>query len=328
MYRGTGGATLLPAIVHDTAKPPPVAPSPPPRERDETAARHPWLATAAAVLYIMVWASAFVPSRVIATCAPPLWVLTARFFCAGALLLAIVRAARLPWPVDARSWGSAAMYGVLANALYLGLNYEALRHLSSGMGAIIASTNPLLLAVLAPFFLRERLTARKAIGLSLGFVGVLVAMHARAASSTARPTDVVLGAVGVLALVFATIVFKRARTGTHPLVVNAISMVAAGLVTLPCAAVLEGAPHVALAPRLVVSFVYLVVVLSIGATLLWFWMLSHGEASRVSAFYFLTPLFGVSAGALLLGERVFALDGVGLVVVIAGIALATRKHAA
>jgi drug/metabolite transporter (DMT)-like permease len=135
---------------------------------------------------------------------------------------------------------------------------------------------------------------------------------------------VLVGAAGVLALVFATIVFKRARTGTHPLVVNAISMVASGLATLPCAILLEGAPHVELTPRLAVSFAYLVVVLSIGATLLWFWLLSRGEASRVSAFYFLTPLFGVSAGAILLGEHVFALDGIGLLVVIAGIALTTR----
>jgi drug/metabolite transporter (DMT)-like permease len=283
------------------------------------------LATAGAVFYVFLWASAFVPSRIIATGAPPLWVLSARFLCAGVLLVAIARAARLRAPADARSWGFAAAYGVLANALYLGLNYEALRHLSSGMGAIIASTNPLLLAVLAPIFLRERLTAGKAIGLSLGFVGVLVAMHARAASSTARPADVLIAATGVLALVLAAIVFKRARTGTHPLVVNAISLVAAGLATLPCAALVEGAPHVVLAPRLVVSFAYLVVVLSIGASLLWFWLLSHGEASRVSAFYFLTPLFGVAAGALLLGERLFALDGVGLVVVVAGIALATRS---
>jgi drug/metabolite transporter (DMT)-like permease len=314
--------------VNDTAKLPPLVPSPAVHERapEATSAPRGWLATAGAVLYVVVWASAFVPSRVIATSAPPLWVLSVRFFCAGALLLVIARAARLPWPVGVRSWGSAAAYGLLANALYLGLNYEALRHLSSGMGAIIASTNPLLLAVLAPVLLRERLTARKAIGLSLGFLGVLVAMHARAASSTARPADVVVAAAGVLALVFATIVFKRARGGTHPLVVNAISLVAAGLATLPCAALVEGSPHVAVTPRLLVSFAYLVVVLSIGATLLWFWLLSRGEASRVSAFYFLTPLFGVAAGALLLGERLFALDGVGLLVVVAGIVLATRKR--
>lgn len=297
----------------------------PPREVDPPRPARPWLMTAGAVFYVFLWASAFVPSRIIATGAPPLWVLSARFLCAGAILVVIARAARLRWPVGARAWGVAAAYGVLANAMYLGLNYEALRHLSSGMGAIIASTNPLLLAVLAPLLLRERLSLAKALGLSLGFVGVLVAMHARAASSTARPADVLLAGSGVLALVIATIVFKRGRTGTHPLVLNAISLVAAGLAILPCAAVLEGAPQLVLTPQLAMSFAYLVVVLSIGASLLWFWILSHGEASRVSAFYFLTPLFGVAAGALLLGERLFALDAIGLVVVVAGIALATRR---
>jgi drug/metabolite transporter (DMT)-like permease len=284
----------------------------------------PKLATAAAVVYVLLWASAFVPSRVIATSAPPLWILAARFLVAGVLLVAVACGARLRWPRDARSWGFAAAYGLLANATYLGLNYEALRHLSSGMGAIIASTHPVLLAVLAPFLLGERLTARKAAGIVLGFLGVLVAMHARAASSTARPADVLLSGAGVLAMVIATIVFKRARIATHLLVVNAISMVAAALVMLPCAILFEAAPHVVIAPQLVISFAYLVVVLSIGATLLWFWILSHGEASRVSAFYFLTPLFGIAAGAILLGERLYVLDGIGLLVVVAGIALVTR----
>lgn len=317
---------MLSRPVNDAAKPPVVAAAPS-REpaRGVGAVPRAGLATAAAVFYVLLWASAFVPSRVIATCAPPLWVLVGRFLVAGVLLLAVVRGANLRWPRDARSWGVAAAYGVLANATYLGLNYEALQHLSSGMGAIIASTNPLLLAVLAPFLLGERLSLRKAAGLVLGFLGVLVAMHARAASSTARPADVLLAGVGVFGLVISTIVFKRARTGTHPLVVNAISLVAAGLATLPCAILFEGAPHVVIAPRLVISFAYLVVVMSIGATLLWFWILSHGEASRVSAFYFLTPLFGIAAGAVLLGERVYALDGIGLLVVVAGIALVTRQ---
>lgn len=225
-------------------------------------APQPWLATGAAVFYVLLWASAFVPSRVIATCAPPFWMLSVRFLFAGALLLAIARAAGLRLPGDARTWSFAVAYGVLANAMSLGLHYQALRHLSSGMGAIIASTNPLLLAVLAPFLLRERLSTRKAVGLLLGFLGVLVAMHARAASATARPPDVALAAAGVLAQVLSTIMFKRMRTTSHPLVVNAISLLAAGLVTLPFAATVEGTPHVVLVPRLVVSFAYLVVVLS------------------------------------------------------------------
>jgi probable blue pigment (indigoidine) exporter len=61
--------------------------------------------------------------------------------------------------------------------------------------------------------------------------------------------------------------------------------------------------------------------MSLGATFLWFWLLRHGEASRVSAFYFLTPIFGLGLGALLLGESVRPLDALGLAAVAAGIVL-------
>jgi drug/metabolite transporter (DMT)-like permease len=60
-------------------------------------------------------------------------------------------------------------------------------------------------------------------------------------------------------------------------------------------------------------------VLSVGASMLWFWILHHGEASRVSAYFFLTPVFGLFLGALILGEPLVPMDGVALVVIAAGL---------
>ncbi len=120
---------MLSGHVNDAAKPPVITASPREVVREADAVPRPGLATAAAVFYVVLWASAFVPSRVIAIGAPPLWTLTARFLATGALLVPTTRVARLRWPHDARSWGLAAVYGVLANTTYLALNYEALRHL-------------------------------------------------------------------------------------------------------------------------------------------------------------------------------------------------------
>ena len=64
--------------------------------------------------------------------------------------------------------------------------------------------------------------------------------------------------------------------------------------------------------------------LSIGATLLWFWLLTHGEASRVSAYYYLTPAFGLVLAALLLHEPIGVRDLAGLAAIAAGIVLAQR----
>ncbi len=271
------------------------------------------LGTALALLYVFLWASAFVPSRVVSTSGPPLWILVVRFGLAGGLLLLGTWAAGIPLPL-----------GLTGNALYLGLNYTALKHLSSGMGAIIASTNPLLLALIAPRLLGEPITPRKLTGMLLGFSGVVVSMHARAGTQAARPQDVLLSLAGVAALVASTVIFKRMKDVPHPLMVNAVQLASASVLLVPAALFFEGAPRVSFPAPVVVSLVWLVLVMSIGASLLWFWLLRHGDASRVSAFYFLTPVFGLLLGALLLGERLTALDGVGLAVIALGLVLVTR----
>ena len=79
------------------------------------------------------------------------------------------------------------------------------------------------------------------------------------------------------------------------------------------------------ARQMLIAFeIALAVVLSVGASLLWFWLLSRGAASRVSAFYFLTPIFGLAFGALFLGEAFGPGDALGLMAVALGIVLVQR----
>jgi drug/metabolite transporter (DMT)-like permease len=277
------------------------------------------LGVAVAILYVFLWASAFVPSRILARGAPPLTILSIRFLLAGGLLFVGVFATRLPVPRDGATWLRLFALGVGSNALYLGLSYEALRHMSAGMGSIIASTNPLILALVAPWLLREPLTVRKATGLLLGFAGVLLAMHTRAGSSAARPLDVLLSLLGVLSFVFSNVLYKRMRQRPHPVVLNAAQLFCAGVALIPAALLIEGAPHIQWTLPVVASLAYLIVVLSVGASMLWFWILHHGEASRVSAYFFLTPVFGLLLGALILGEPLTPLDGVALIVIAIGL---------
>jgi len=278
---------------------------------------------AAAIVYVFLWASAFVPSRILARGSPPLTILSIRFLVAGGLLLAGARAIRLAIPRDAQSWIQIFLLGLGGNALYLGLNYEALRRMSAGMGSIIASTNPLIMAIVAPFALREPLTRRKVVGLLLGFGGVLLAMHARTGTQEARPQDVLLSFAGVGAFVASNILYKRMRLRPHPAVLNGGQLFCAGVALVPAALIFEGVPRIEWTAPIIMSLLYLVVVLSVGASMLWFWILHHGEASRVSAYFFLTPVFGLLIGAALLGERLVWLDALGLVVIAAGLWLVT-----
>src|SRR2546429_7099451 len=96
------------------------------------------LGVGAAILYVFLWASAFVPSRVLARGAPPLTILAIRFILAGGLLFSGVWAARLPVPRDGATWLRLFAVGLGGNAPHLGLGYDALRPHSAGMGSIVA----------------------------------------------------------------------------------------------------------------------------------------------------------------------------------------------
>jgi drug/metabolite transporter (DMT)-like permease len=282
-----------------------------------------WFRTAAAIFFVALWGSAFVPSKIGVLNSSPLWFLVARFGLSGAIALVIALAAGSRFPTERRAWLAVVLLGVLTNAIYLGCNYEALRHLAAGVGAVVSSTNPLLLALLAPYFLREPLTRRKVLGLVLGFAGVLGIMLGRLGTGTANPRDVALAVVGNLASVASTIVFKRLLVQLDLRMTTALQLLAAGVVVVPFAVVLDGAPHAAWGPSLVISFAYVVLVMSVGGSLLWFWLLEQGEASRVTAFYFLSPVFGLGIAALF-GEALTVRDLAGLVAIACGIAIVQR----
>jgi len=257
---------------------------------------------------------------------PPLWFLVGRFLAAGVLMAALALVLKRPFPRRPNDWLAYAALGVFANAAYLGLTYAALsRGLAAGIASIVASTNPLILALIAPRLLGEPLTRNKLLGMLLGFGGVVGVMLARTGTETARPEDVGLALLGVTANVASTILFKRAQGSNDLLAINTIQLLAAGLVLIPAATLIYGGPRVELSSAVVASFLYLVLILSVGASLLWFWLLSRGAASRVSAFYFLTPIFGIFFGALFLGESVGPGDGIGLVAVALGIVLVQRN---
>jgi drug/metabolite transporter (DMT)-like permease len=282
-----------------------------------------WFRTAAAIFFVFLWGSAFVPSKIGVLDSSPLWFLVARFAVSGALALAIARSVGAAWPRGTRAWTQIVLLGVFANALYLGCTYEALRHLAAGIGAVVTSTNPLLLALVAPVLLHESLTLRKGAGLLLGFGGVLAIMLARAGSGTAEPRDVALCLLGVCGSVASTIVFKRFLVALDVRMTTALQLFAAALAVLPFAILGEGAPHAVWGAPLAGAFVYLVVVMSVGGSFLWFWLLEQGEASRVTAYYFLSPVFGLLIASFF-GEPLSLRDGGGLAAIAAGIAIVQR----
>jgi drug/metabolite transporter (DMT)-like permease len=130
-----------------------------------------------------------------------------------------------------------------------------------------------------------------------------------------------LACIGVLSLVSATALYKKYSPQEHVIVVNAVQLGISGIVLLPISAFFENVDHIYWNGALISSLLYLVCMISIGAMLLWFWLLKQGEASVVSSYYFLTPICGLLLSALVLGEPFGFREGVGLIAAAIGIFL-------
>ena len=254
---------------------------------------------------------------------PPLFLMSSRFLVAGAVLLAIARLRGAVLPAGLAGWRPIAVLGVLNYALYLGLTAIGLRYLSAGMGAVLASMNPLMLAVAAAWLLDERLTAWKVFGLLTSFAGVVWVMWRRIGPDN-QPPGIALILVSIACLVAGTLVFKRAAPGGDLLVLNGGQLLVAGLVLAAPSLLWEPLGSVSLTPSFLGAQAYLIVGVSWIGMLTWFWLLSHGDATKASAYFFLNPVFGIFLGALLLGEPLHTRDFAGAAVVAFGIWVVQR----
>jgi drug/metabolite transporter (DMT)-like permease len=278
-----------------------------------------------ALLYVLIHSATFVSIKVGLEYCPPMTLLSLRFMLAGAVTGLLARAAGVTWPVTRQAWARLFLLGIVNTALPASFNFFAMHHVSVGVAAIIVSTNPLVLALVAPRILGERLTMSRLLGILLGFSGVVFVMAVRVGAGRAdTPGGVFLLFCGMSSMVAGTVLFKRFPPREHLLVVNTVQLVVAGLALVPLFMATEKPSAIALNLPLLGAIAYMVLGMSVGATLLWFWLLSRGEASAVSAFYFLSPIFGIALGAVFFHEHFGWREGLGLIVICTGIIMIRR----
>src|SRR5579862_6903766 len=114
--------------------------------------------------FCLLWASAFSLAKLAIADCPPLLLLMTRFLLAGVLMLGAAAACGMKLKLSRRDWLIFAVLGIANQAAYLGLSYVGIRTVSSGLVALVISSNPVLTAIMAAAFLGERMTWRKAAG--------------------------------------------------------------------------------------------------------------------------------------------------------------------
>jgi drug/metabolite transporter (DMT)-like permease len=276
--------------------------------------------------FCLLWSSAFSVAKIAMADCPPLILLTVRFLLAGVIVLGAAAAFGVSLKLDRRNLLLFAALGIANQAVYLGIGYVGLRIIPSGLSALIISANPVLAAVLAVIFLRERMTWRKVVGLLLGIAGVAFVVEGRL-SGGVNAVGIALTLIALVSLVAGTILFKRFAPTNGFWVGNGVQSLAAGFATLPFALGFESVGDIVPTWSLLAAMAYLVLMVSVFAYLLWFQMLSMSDATAASSYHFLMPPLGLLFGWLLLDEHVVLTDLIGVLPVALGIYLVTRPAA-
>ena len=267
--------------------------------------------------FALMWSSAFTSARIIVTDAPPLYALSLRFLVSGLIGIGIALALGQSWRLTPAQWRATVIFGICQNALYLGLNFVAMKTVEASVAAIIASTLPLLVALASWTLFRETLRPLGIAGLFAGFAGVALIMGSRL-SGGVDPIGVLLCFGGALALTLATLSVRGASSGGNVLMIVGLQMLIGSAALFPVALATETL-EVNWTLPLILAFIYTTLVPGLAATVVWFMLVNRIGATRAATFHFLNPFFGVAIAAALLGETLGPVDIAGVAIIAAAI---------
>jgi drug/metabolite transporter (DMT)-like permease len=278
----------------------------------------------APVAFLLLWSAGFAFVALGLPDSEPLTFLALRYLAVVALLLAAVAILRPPLPKRRRDWVDLVVIGVLLQAGYFALLYLALDlEDSAGTIALIVSLQPILVALLAPRVAGERVSALRWVGLGLGLAGAAVVIGSRSSVGGMSVGGLVLAVGGTLALTASTLYETRFGSEHHPVTANAVQCGVALALVLPPAILIERFP-VDWTADLAISLTYLVLANSLLAITLLLMMMRRGQASRVSALFFLVPPLAAVIAWALLDESLPAAAWLGMVLAAVGVGIATR----
>jgi len=282
-----------------------------------------WVA-ATPTIFVVLWSTGFIGAKLGLPYCEPLTFLTLRMAVVVTLLVTLALIGRASWPRGAIA-GHNAVAGLLVHGGYLGGVFSAIHQgLPAGMVALIVGLQPLLTAVAAGAWLKERITPRQWLGFALGLIGVVLVVWGKV-SVTALPAAALgVAVVALISITAGTLYQKRYCGGVDFRTGGVIQYTAAGVVLFALAALTESG-EVRWTGEFVFALAWLSLVLSVGAISLLYFLIRRGAAARVSSLFYLTPPLTALMAYGLFGETLAPPAIAGMAVAALAVAMIVRK---
>ncbi len=268
----------------------------------------------------IIWGSAFMLVEVVLEDVPPLTLVAGRLTGAFLFLGAAFAISGRPFPRDAASWRAFVFLGVVNNVFPFILLTWGQDRIDSSQAAILVASMPLSTVLIAHFWINERLTVDRMLGVLVGFGGVFLLvggdLRDLTGSGTLGQLAVIAGAVG-----YSTgTVFARRYLQDADIVTTAMGQTLAGTaIMIPLALAVDTPFDLSLSGKTVVAWVAMGVFPSGVAYLIFFRLVRQVSATQASMVTYLIPVTAILLGVLVLDESVASSSFAGLALIIAGI---------
>jgi drug/metabolite transporter (DMT)-like permease len=261
---------------------------------------------------------------------PPFTLVMLRLFFGLVLLATVVRIAGEPLPREAKTYGHLVVMATVNIVLPFSLITWAERSVDSALAATLNAAVPLFVIVVAAIFLRdERITANRVAGLIVGFVGVAILVGFDPATLSSGNFNGEIALIGsTISYALGAVYARRNIHGLRPMIPALFQVgFAFALVTI-LAFIFERplAVMTAMTPNALFAVVWLGLLGSGLAYLVFFRILAAWGATRTSMVAYLLPIYGIALGALVLHEHVDQRLLVGTALVIGGVALVNSRY--
>jgi len=274
-------------------------------------------------LLCLIWSSTWMVIKIGLKSLPPFLSLGIRFFVAFLFLFLYIRIKKIEFPKGIRDHLFFLVFGMINFTGGYAFVYWAEQYIASGLTSVLFSIMPFYVLILSWRLLpQDRINWKKFVGVCFGFVGLLVIFRDQLYLNS-MDRNVIYGMVAVLiAPMFSatgTIMGKKATIRMNPFVLNTLPLLYSSLFFLMLSLMVERNTHPVFDASAIFSIIYLGLLGTAVAFVMYFWMLKNTSAIMMSMITYVTPPLALIWGWVILDENISSLLVIGLLFIFSGI---------
>src|SRR5215468_11371647 len=277
----------------------------------------------APALFVLLWSTGFIGARYGMPYIEPLTFLAVRMVFAVVIMAALALAGGARWP-HANEVGHSLVAGSLVHGLCLGGVFTAISQgIPAGISALILGLQPIVTSTLANRFMGEKVTPLQWIGLALGLLGVLLVLHDRNIVLAGSTLGWIASFLSLIGITLGALYQKRYCGAIDWRSGNLVQYIGAGVLFSLGAFAFE-TREIHWSGELIFALAWLVLVLSIAAVGLMYWLIRRSAATGFASLFYLVPVVTALFAYILFGERLDAISILGMLICAGGVVLANR----